>query len=180
MVATHTDRRPGAPVPQGADRSHAATVADGARAADAAERSGSRTESAAVGAAVLAALAFVAAIFAVGLAARAVSEVRDSGSAGATADAPAASGDEAATVVGLADFSIEPAELEVDGAGVLTVRNDGAVEHNLVVDGIASDMIPPGETGELDLSGLEPGTYDMWCDVAGHQEAGMTGVITVE
>jgi len=187
MVATHVDRSNGAPVEDPADRDGPGRAEEGAvpddqapgagpTAGESSERRRSRTEAAAVGAAFVAAFAFVAAIFAVGLAARAVTEARD-GTSNGQATAPAAGA--ATGAVTLADFSIEPADLTLDGPGTLTLENTGAVAHNLVVDGVASDMIDPGGTGELDLSGLAPGTYDMWCDVPGHKAAGMSGTLTI-
>jgi hypothetical protein len=74
-----------------------------------------------VGAAFVAALAFVAAVFAVGLAARAVTEVRDDAAApGAGASAMSTPTD--ATRVGLGDFTIDPGDLQLDAGGVLTLE----------------------------------------------------------
>jgi uncharacterized cupredoxin-like copper-binding protein len=150
----------------------------GQPAATGAPPAGSTFESLAVVAFVFGLFAMVAAVFAVGLAARAVDQANDAGSATA-AEAPAAEG-VATSEVSLIDFAIEPPDLTVPADTVLQVSNDGAVVHNLAVENVSSDMFDPGASGELDLSGLEPGTYTMICEVAGHEAAGMTGTIVIE
>ncbi len=139
---------------------------------------GSTFESLAVVAFVFGLFAMVAAVFAVGLAARAVDQANDAGSA-TTAEAPAAEG-VATSEVSLIDFAIEPPDLAVPAETVLQVSNDGAVVHNLAVENVSSDMFDPGASGELDLSGLAPGTYTMICEVPGHEAAGMKGTIVIE
>lgn len=143
--------------------------------------SGMTFESLAVVGVIFGVFAMVVAVFAVGLAARAADQANEAARDGA---AVASAGDPGAGVttseVSLVDFAIEPADLVVGADSVLQVSNDGAVEHNLAVDGVASDMFDPGGSGELDLSGLEPGTYTMICEVAGHEAAGMTGTIVIE
>ena len=63
------------------------------------------------------------------------------------------------------------------------LRNTGKVDHNLVVrgpgvDDTATPVIAPGETGEVTVA-LVPGTYEVYCSVPGHEEAGMTTELTV-
>jgi hypothetical protein len=68
-------------------------------------------------------------------------------------------------------------------SGVVTfaVRNDGAVEHNFVIKetGARLDGLQPGQTKEFTVT-LQPGTYTVVCDIAGHEEAGMHTTITVK
>jgi FtsP/CotA-like multicopper oxidase with cupredoxin domain len=65
--------------------------------------------------------------------------------------------------------------------GSLEVVNAGTVPHNLSISGtdIATSDLAGGDSETLDLSGLEPGDYTMICTIAGHEDAGMTGTITV-
>jgi FtsP/CotA-like multicopper oxidase with cupredoxin domain len=53
--------------------------------------------------------------------------------------------------------------------------------HNLVVVGtdIRTPDMNAGDTYTLDLAGLEPGEYEIICDIAGHEQAGMVGILTV-
>jgi FtsP/CotA-like multicopper oxidase with cupredoxin domain len=61
------------------------------------------------------------------------------------------------------------------------VVNGGTVPHNLSITGadIATSDLAGGESETLDLSSLEPGDYTMICTIPGHEDAGMTGTITV-
>lgn len=67
------------------------------------------------------------------------------------------------------------------GTVTFAVKNDGAVEHNFVIKetGTRLDGIQPGQTKELTAT-LQPGTYTLVCDIAGHEEAGMKTTITVK
>src|SRR5690606_18652404 len=86
-----------------------------------------------------------------------------------------------AAAVSLTEFAISPEAAVVSGSGELQVRNDGTMAHNLVIPGtdLRTPDLNPGDEYTLDLSGLEPGTYEMLCDIAGHESAGMVGTITV-
>jgi hypothetical protein len=67
------------------------------------------------------------------------------------------------------------------GTVTFSVKNNGAVEHNLVIKETNTrlDGLQPGQTKEL-TARLQPGTYTFICDIAGHEEAGMHTTITVK
>lgn len=90
-----------------------------------------------------------------------------------TASAPAA--------VGLTEFAISPAAVDATTTGGIHVTNNGNVQHNLRVEGTdyATSMIDPGASQHLDISDLAPGSYTLFCEVAGHREAGMTAILEV-
>lgn len=97
-------------------------------------------------------------------------------SAGAAVDEPTTQ------VIGLSlsEFAID-GDLEV-GAGPtrFDVSNDGSVAHNLTLDGGPSTPdLSAGESVELDVGDLSPGTYVIFCSIAGHREAGMEATMTV-
>jgi FtsP/CotA-like multicopper oxidase with cupredoxin domain len=83
--------------------------------------------------------------------------------------------------VSLKEFAITPSAVTVAAGGSLQVANDGTGTHNLRV--VDTDLITPdlaaGETGELDLSSLEPGSYQLLCEIPGHADAGMTAQLSV-
>ena len=61
-------------------------------------------------------------------------------------------------------------------------KNDGKIEHDLVVEGNGVDektpTIEPGESATLKVD-LKPGTYDVYCSIPGHKQAGMDVKLTV-
>lgn len=108
--------------------------------------------------------------------------------------------------VKLADFSYIPSSITVPVGQpvVLTINNTGLVEHDFVVekidvtnvvaqdsgsehdmqgmDGASYDLhvsTGAGETNTLQFTALEPGTYQIFCSVDGHIEAGMIGELIV-
>ena len=97
--------------------------------------------------------------------------------AAAAAEAPAGSGLE----VVAKDIAFEPAELTVGSAPAeITLRNDGAIIHTLVVEGAPGFKLEAvkgaSDTGTLDV---DPGTYTAYCDQPGHRAAGMETKLTV-
>ena len=67
------------------------------------------------------------------------------------------------------------------GSVTIELTNDSSVPHNVEVEGNGveeeSDTVS-GESTSLTVD-LQPGTYDFYCAVPGHREAGMEGTITV-
>lgn len=59
--------------------------------------------------------------------------------------------------------------------------NEDSFPHTLVVDGREDDMLIEAAGGETSRGSidLEAGTYTLYCDIPGHREAGMEGVLTV-
>jgi FtsP/CotA-like multicopper oxidase with cupredoxin domain len=72
------------------------------------------------------------------------------------------------------DLTVPPGEV------VLEVHNQGSVIHNVALEGgpVSAD-IGPGESTNLELGRLEPGTYTLFCAIPGHREAGMVATLTV-
>jgi FtsP/CotA-like multicopper oxidase with cupredoxin domain len=83
--------------------------------------------------------------------------------------------------VGLSEFKIDPASLEVAKGGALHVQNDGSVAHNLSVVGtdLRTPDISSGQASELDVSSLAPGDYQVVCLIPGHADAGMKADLEV-
>lgn len=89
----------------------------------------------------------------------------------------AATGEQA--MVTVKEFSITPAS--VGAGGSLHVMDEGAVAHNLAIEG--TELITPdlqaGDSAVLELGDLAPGTYTMFCKIPGHRDAGMEAELTV-
>ena len=125
-----------------------------------------------------------------------------------TGCAGAAPSDAGATdiTVKATDFAYSPSSVTVPvGKPVtITLENDGAVEHDFVVDKISVKDVEASETGvaahhqmgheasydlhfyakdgdsaTLEFTALEPGTYKIYCTIEGHEAAGMIGKLIV-
>jgi uncharacterized cupredoxin-like copper-binding protein/mono/diheme cytochrome c family protein len=80
------------------------------------------------------------------------------------------------------DIYFEPKEITIPANTDVpfTLPNDGASAHNFSIDelGISID-IAPGATEETVIN-APPGTYEYYCNIPGHKEAGMVGTLIVE
>jgi plastocyanin len=120
--------------------------------------------------------AFVGAIVAISLAARAVHEADDRPAAAAVAAAP---GPKQATLT-LTEFTIDPAPVKLGtGGGVLRITNVGNVTHNVLVDDRQSKDLAAGESTTMDLTGIADGQYTLICAVPGHESSGMKTTLIV-
>ena len=81
----------------------------------------------------------------------------------------------------LKEFKIDPAMIAVDTGGSLTVTNDGTVAHNLAIKAtsLKTADISPGGTANLDVSSLKTGMYTVYCQIPGHEDAGMKAMLHV-
>jgi uncharacterized cupredoxin-like copper-binding protein len=92
-----------------------------------------------------------------------------------TTTAPAAPKSVAVTEV---EFKIElPSTTLAPGTYAFDLTNKGQVGHDLVFNGPGVDnektpVIDPGKTARLTVD-LKTGTYDVYCSVPGHKQAGM-------
>ena len=84
------------------------------------------------------------------------------------------------------DFALAPKDLTVKAGTAVTfdVRNDGATDHSLEVEGPEGEAeleqdLAPGGRGSLEVSFSKPGTYEWYCPVGNHKDMGMEGTITV-
>lgn len=98
---------------------------------------------------------------------------------GADTTEQSASGD--AIKVEAKEFAFDPTDIEAPADTPFTVEvvNVGAIEHNFVVTGYEDQIIATtaGQTVSGELT-LPAGTYEVYCSIAGHKEAGMVGTLT--
>lgn len=90
---------------------------------------------------------------------------------------------ETAAIVTMSERKFTPSEVRAAAGAPLAVRNDGSVGHDLKLrrDGEeigGTEVLNPGETQQLQVL-FEPGDYEMYCSVPGHEESGMKGTFSV-
>lgn len=97
---------------------------------------------------------------------------------GGDEEAACAPADSTVTVRGLDSLKFDADDYEAE-AGCVEFRyvNDGNVAHTLLVEGHEFELTI-GDTDEGALE-LPAGTYRIYCDIAGHVNAGMEAELTV-
>ena len=87
------------------------------------------------------------------------------------------------TVEALDSFQFDPSAItaSVGDTVNVTLDNTGALEHNFVLTefNVSLGPVPGGQTANGSFTPDAAGTYEYFCDVPGHREAGMVGTLTV-
>ena len=60
----------------------------------------------------------------------------------------------------------------------VTYQNQGSIAHTLLIKNVKGFKLSVGRTDKGTVQ-LEPGSYTLYCDVAGHESAGMVADLTV-
>jgi nitrite reductase (NO-forming) len=97
------------------------------------------------------------------------------------ATTPAARG-ASTTEIDLQDIKFVPDTFSVPAntPTKVTLKNTGAAPHNFSIDQLnIKQDVAPGQTVEIEIN-APAGTYQYYCDVPGHKEAGMVGTLTVQ
>jgi FtsP/CotA-like multicopper oxidase with cupredoxin domain len=95
----------------------------------------------------------------------------------------APAGDAKFVEVLLKDLAIDPSTLSVPAGRPLVfhVMNEGATQHSFAISvngtDVATPMLDPGGMTNLNVPALDAGSYDAYCTVPGHREAGMTATV---
>ena len=93
---------------------------------------------------------------------------------------------QAVDVKALDTLRFEPATITVkSGTPVrLTIINNGAIEHDWVVDNLDGKKLSvdakPKSNGSAEFTPMKAGTYEFYCSIPGHREAGMKGTLIVQ
>jgi uncharacterized cupredoxin-like copper-binding protein len=95
--------------------------------------------------------------------------------------APAASGTGLQVQAG--DLFFKPATLALPAntSVTITITNGGALPHNFNIDqlNIHTPDIAPGQSAQVTVKGAA-GTYQYYCSIPGHKQAGMVGTLTIK
>jgi uncharacterized cupredoxin-like copper-binding protein len=114
-------------------------------------------------------------------------EVTGAGSTGgssASSGSGSNSGGASTVSVSEKEFAITPADVTASpGKITFQIKNTGSVAHDITVDvngtPQSSPLVQPGKSETWSVTIDKPGTYDMYCSVPGHKEAGMNGSLKV-
>ena len=79
------------------------------------------------------------------------------------------------------EFTFEPSKIEVAPGSRLEIKlvNTGNLSHNLHIagKGMKTETIQGGSSDSVTVTAPENGTLKFFCNVPGHEQAGMTGAI---
>jgi uncharacterized cupredoxin-like copper-binding protein len=98
------------------------------------------------------------------------------------AASPSPTGCAGGQTVTMVDIAFQPKELTIPANTDVTVSlpNKGATMHNFSIDELNISVdVQPGQTGSVTIN-APAGTYQFYCNVPGHKEAGMVGTLTVQ
>jgi outer membrane protein assembly factor BamB/uncharacterized cupredoxin-like copper-binding protein len=87
----------------------------------------------------------------------------------------------AAVTVTMVDLAFEPKAFSIpaDTPTRVSLPNAGALPHNFSIEALKISVdAAPGATGEVTIN-APAGTYEYYCNVPGHRDAGMVGTLTV-
>lgn len=82
------------------------------------------------------------------------------------------------------ELKFSPATVTAKQGATITVVNTGALQHDLRLrqDGKqagGTDLVDGGKSATFKVT-VKPGSYEMFCSVAGHEQGGMKGTFTVQ
>ncbi|HEY9555192.1 MAG TPA: cupredoxin domain-containing protein [Acidimicrobiales bacterium] len=106
----------------------------------------------------------------------------DGGDGGGGLAAAEESGGGAAVEVVAEDIKFAESGLEAAAGEVeFTYTNDGVIGHTLLIDGVDDFKLEVEANGDVDEGTvtLDAGSYTVYCDIAGHREAGMETTLEV-
>ena len=82
------------------------------------------------------------------------------------------------------EFAFKPATIEVDPGETARLKlvNNGNLSHNLHLRGVGTKTgtIQAGNSDTIEFTATEAATVRFFCNVPGHEQAGMTGRMQVE
>jgi plastocyanin len=104
------------------------------------------------------------------------------GNAGGTSPRQTPGGAHGSVNVVAQDIKFAQGDFEVDAGTVdVSYRNEGNIAHTLVIEDVGGFKLSVSGQGDVDQGAVElaAGEYTIYCDVAGHRQAGMEATLTV-
>lgn len=88
----------------------------------------------------------------------------------------------ASTTLDAGNFYFKPDDVSVPtGVNQFTMKNVQSGIHSFVIRGVSGFMLEVSGKDSVDTKNvdLKPGTYSFYCNIPGHEQAGMKGKLTV-
>lgn len=104
----------------------------------------------------------------------------DGGAAGGSSSVGTQPGPDDPLTVIAEDIDFPHDEYRVEAGEVDVVyENEGRIVHTLVIDGVDGFKLAVNSKGDVDEGSVEvePGEYDLYCDIPGHRRAGMEATL---
>ncbi len=79
------------------------------------------------------------------------------------------------------EFAFSPSKISTTaGTKTIELKNKGTIEHDLKIDALKVETgnVAPGSSKSVSAD-LKAGTYEFYCSIPGHKEAGMVGTLEV-
>jgi plastocyanin len=87
--------------------------------------------------------------------------------------------DGSTTTVTATDNDFSPTSISAPADATIELTNDGEAAHNFSIKGESVDVdVQPGASAEVGLSGLDAGSYEVFCKF--HEQAGMKASLQIE
>ena len=109
-----------------------------------------------------------------------------SGSTGGSGGSAGSGGGAHGIRVVMTEFKYSPSTISAStGTVTFDLVNQGRTAHDMVVADSSgkvlgkSSLVGAGQEAEFSVQIPQPGTYQVYCDLPGHREAGMTGTLDV-
>lgn len=93
------------------------------------------------------------------------------------AEQPAAGG----ISISMTEYAFDPETIEIDADTPVTITavNDGIIEHDWTIDELSVQIAADAGESATGTVTAPAGTYEVYCSIPGHRDAGMVGELVV-
>lgn len=106
------------------------------------------------------------------------------GGGGDAGDDDAGDGEQPAAdgiMVSMTEYAFDPETIEIDADTPVTITavNDGIIEHDWTIDELSVQIAADAGESATGTVTAPAGTYEVYCSIPGHRDAGMVGELVV-
>jgi uncharacterized cupredoxin-like copper-binding protein len=101
------------------------------------------------------------------------------GSSGSSTSTPPAQGASKQTItISNVSYSVKDFNVK-EGSVTIELVNQDPMQHDFTIDALGLKIVVPASSTASDTFTVKPGTYEFYCSIPGHKQAGMFGTMTV-